>query len=109
MKKIQNYINGDFVPPNSGNYIENITPRTGKVYSLIPDSQEEQTITLSNGGYGDMNWSFGCADCGFIYFIPESGTTEPGGSSDVLIGVNTSGYDFGDYSDLKGFLLPLLL
>ena len=38
MEKIQNYINGDLVPPNSGEYINNFCPGTGEVYSLIPDS-----------------------------------------------------------------------
>ena len=38
MVKIQNYINGELVPPNSGEYINNFCPRTGKAYSLIPDS-----------------------------------------------------------------------
>ena len=38
MEKIQNYINGDLIPPQSGNYINNISPATGEVYSLIPDS-----------------------------------------------------------------------
>ena len=38
MEKIQNYINGELVPPNSGEYINNFCPRTGKAYSLIPDS-----------------------------------------------------------------------
>ena len=38
MEKIQNYINGDLIPPKSGDYINNISPATGEVYSLIPDS-----------------------------------------------------------------------
>ena len=40
MEKIQNYINGDLVSPQSGNYFNNVSPVTGKVYSLIPDSDE---------------------------------------------------------------------
>jgi len=36
--KIQNFINGDFAEPISGNYFDNITPVTGEVYSQIPDS-----------------------------------------------------------------------
>ena len=40
MQKIQNYINGKLVAPNSGQYLDNIEPATGKVYSLIPDSDE---------------------------------------------------------------------
>ncbi|SVE17378.1 uncharacterized protein METZ01_LOCUS470232, partial [marine metagenome] len=38
MEKIQNYINGDLVPPQSGNYIDNFCPATGNIYSLLPDS-----------------------------------------------------------------------
>ena len=38
MKKIANYIYGAVVEPKSGKYFENIDPSTGKVYSLIPDS-----------------------------------------------------------------------
>ena len=38
MERLQNYINGQLVPPASGNYIDNYQPATGKVYSLIPDS-----------------------------------------------------------------------
>jgi len=41
MKKIQNYINGEFVAPISNKYIDNIDPSRGKVYSLIPDSDKE--------------------------------------------------------------------
>src|SRR5262249_11838618 len=36
--KIQNFIDGQFVEPGSGNYLENIEPATGKPYSLVPDS-----------------------------------------------------------------------
>ena len=35
---IQNYINGELMPPHSGNYIDNINPAIGEVYSHIPDS-----------------------------------------------------------------------
>lgn len=38
MEKLQNYINGQLVAPQNGNYIDNFQPATGKVYSLIPDS-----------------------------------------------------------------------
>ncbi|HET6990863.1 MAG TPA: aldehyde dehydrogenase family protein, partial [Bacteroidia bacterium] len=38
MEKILNYINGRLVEPKSGKYIDNFQPATGKVYSLIPDS-----------------------------------------------------------------------
>ncbi len=38
MEKIQNYIHGDLLPPQSNKYLNNINPATGTAYSLIPDS-----------------------------------------------------------------------
>lgn len=38
MEKLQNYINGQLLAPLGGGYIDNYQPATGKVYSLIPDS-----------------------------------------------------------------------
>ncbi len=40
MQKIENYINGKLVAPESGNYLDNFNPATGEIYSLIPDSDE---------------------------------------------------------------------
>ncbi|WP_291728007.1 aldehyde dehydrogenase [Bernardetia sp.] len=40
MKKLNNYIGGDFINPFSDNYIENINPATGEVFSLVADSDE---------------------------------------------------------------------
>jgi len=37
-KYIKNYINGTLVPAESGEYLDNYNPSTGKVYSYIPDS-----------------------------------------------------------------------
>ena len=39
-KYIKNYIDGALGPANAGNYLENINPATGKVYSYLPDSDE---------------------------------------------------------------------
>ena len=41
MKKLQNYIDGKFLDPLCGQFIDNIEPATGKVYSYIPDSDEK--------------------------------------------------------------------
>lgn len=41
MIKILNYINGSMHEPSSGKWIDNVNPATGKVYSLIPDSDEK--------------------------------------------------------------------
>jgi aminomuconate-semialdehyde/2-hydroxymuconate-6-semialdehyde dehydrogenase len=38
MEKLSNFINGAYLAPLSGKYIDNFEPATGKVYSLIPDS-----------------------------------------------------------------------
>ncbi len=41
MTRIQNYINGTYVGPVNGHFIDNYNPATGKVYSEIPDSTRE--------------------------------------------------------------------
>ena len=41
MQKIQNYIGGELVEPISKKYLDNYNPAIGKVYSLIPDSDEK--------------------------------------------------------------------
>jgi aminomuconate-semialdehyde/2-hydroxymuconate-6-semialdehyde dehydrogenase len=41
MLKIENYIGGRLVGPVSGNYLDNFNPAIGEVYSLIPDSDEQ--------------------------------------------------------------------
>jgi aminomuconate-semialdehyde/2-hydroxymuconate-6-semialdehyde dehydrogenase len=41
MKKILNFIGGDYREPESGNFFDNIDPSTGEVYSQIPDSGEK--------------------------------------------------------------------
>src|SRR5258708_5396428 len=38
MTKIRNFIDGQFVEPAGGRYLDNIEPATGKVYSQVPDS-----------------------------------------------------------------------
>ena len=40
MIKLKNYINGELLEPVGGKYIDNYDPSRGKVYSLIPDSDE---------------------------------------------------------------------
>lgn len=40
MNKILNYINGELIEPIGKTYLDNFQPATGKVYSLIPDSDE---------------------------------------------------------------------
>lgn len=40
-QKVQNFIGNQWVPPSSGNYLENLNPATAQLLSLIPDSQKE--------------------------------------------------------------------
>lgn len=46
MQYIKNYINGKLTEPLSKNYLDNTDPSTGKVYSYIPDS-DEQDVELA--------------------------------------------------------------
>ena len=41
MERILNYIGGRLIEPQSGKYLENIEPATGKVYGEIPDSDSQ--------------------------------------------------------------------
>ena len=41
MQHIKNYINGTLVEPVLKTYLDNFNPSTGKVYSVIPDSNEQ--------------------------------------------------------------------
>jgi len=38
MKRIYNYINGEFLAPKNGDYLDNVSPVNGQVYSCLPDS-----------------------------------------------------------------------
>ena len=41
MEKLQNFIDGVYCAPLKGNYIDNYEPASGKVYSLIPNSDAD--------------------------------------------------------------------
>jgi aminomuconate-semialdehyde/2-hydroxymuconate-6-semialdehyde dehydrogenase len=45
MEKLQNFIDGAYCAPQAGNYIDNYEPATGKVYSLIPNSDAADVET----------------------------------------------------------------
>ena len=51
MEKILNYINGELADPISNQYLKNINPALGEVYSQIADSDEQAygivSVTLS--------------------------------------------------------------
>lgn len=58
MLQIENYIGGELVAPVSGEYLNNYNPATGKVYSLIPDSDErdvEAAVTAAKKAF--PSWS----------------------------------------------------
>ena len=58
MEKIKNYINGKLVESSSGNYIDNYNPASGKVYSLVPDSNEDDVnaaVLAANTAF--QSWS----------------------------------------------------
>lgn len=48
MQKIENYINGQLVKPESDKYLDNYNPAIGEVYSLIPDSDERDVEKALN-------------------------------------------------------------
>lgn len=41
MQKLQNYINNELIAPLDGEYIDNVNPALGEVYSLCPSSNEK--------------------------------------------------------------------
>ncbi len=58
MQKIQNYINGELIDPTSSEYIDNYNPAKGEVYSLIPDSTEEDVeLAISAAKSAFRSWS----------------------------------------------------
>lgn len=58
MKKIFNYINGELVDPLSGRNLDNYEPATGKVYSVIPDSDHNDvTLAVSAAQQAFPLWS----------------------------------------------------
>ena len=48
MEKIFNYINGELTSPASGQYLDNYDPSEGKVYSLVPDSDERDVAKAAS-------------------------------------------------------------
>jgi len=41
MQQLLNHIDGQFVPPKAGKFLESFNPATGKPFLLVPDSGEE--------------------------------------------------------------------
>lgn len=61
MKKILNYINGEFQEPASGKFIDNIDPALGKGYSLISDS-DERDVALAAKAAKDAFYGWSTMD-----------------------------------------------
>ena len=58
MDRILNYIDGELVAPTSGNYLDNYNPSTGKVYSLVPDSDKDDVdIAVAAAKKAFKGWS----------------------------------------------------
>lgn len=60
MEKILNFINGSFHEPISGKFIDNFEPATGKVYSVIADSDDrdvEQAVKAAKAAFPDWSGS----------------------------------------------------
>ena len=58
MQKLANLIDGELKPPVSGNYLDNYNPAEGKVYSLVPDSGQEDVanaVMAAKSAFAD--WS----------------------------------------------------
>ena len=60
MEKILNYINGELVEPISGNFLDNVNPSTGKTYSLVPDSDEQDALKAIAAAKADLQNDIGC-------------------------------------------------
>ena len=70
MQKIQNYINGELVAPVGGQYMDNMDPSRGKVYSLIPDSDEKDVeIAIKAAKAAFPSWSVTPKDVRAAYIM----------------------------------------
>lgn len=58
MQIIKNYVNGQLLDPFAGQYIDNVEPATGQVYSKIPNSDEhdlEQAVVAAE--HAQKDWA----------------------------------------------------
>ena len=57
-KYIKNYINGSLIPAESGDYLENINPATGEVFSYFPNSNTKDVTNAFQAAENAFpNWS----------------------------------------------------
>ena len=58
LDKIRNFIDGQFIEPASGKYLDNIEPATGKPYSLVPDSDSRDVeLAVAAADKAFIDWS----------------------------------------------------
>ncbi len=56
--QLENFIDGKFIKPLSGNYIDNINPATGNVYTEIPDSNAKDIeLAVKAAKKAFLSWS----------------------------------------------------
>jgi aminomuconate-semialdehyde/2-hydroxymuconate-6-semialdehyde dehydrogenase len=58
MQRLANFIGGRFVEPASGDYLDNVDPATGQVYSVVPDSDArdvDRAVEAASQAFGQ--WS----------------------------------------------------
>ncbi|KAK9718315.1 hypothetical protein K7432_005577, partial [Basidiobolus ranarum] len=56
--RINNFINGEYVAPLSGEYVDNINPSTGEVYSYVANSnQEDVNHAVEAASKAFLTWS----------------------------------------------------
>jgi aminomuconate-semialdehyde/2-hydroxymuconate-6-semialdehyde dehydrogenase len=77
MQKISNYINGQLIEPIGQSYIDNYEPATGKVYSLIPDSDERDVeMAYKAAAAAFKSWSLTSAEDKFKIMMKISSLIE---------------------------------
>ena len=58
LEKIPNFINGEFVEPIGGRFLDNVEPATGQPYSLVADSgKEDVDLAVKAADAAFANWS----------------------------------------------------
>lgn len=77
MQKISNYINGQLLEPIGQTYIDNFNPAIGKVYSLIPDSDERDVdLAYKAAAAAFPSWSLTSAEDRFKIMMKISSLIE---------------------------------
>lgn len=74
MKSLENYIDGQLVPPVSAQYLDNIEPATGHVYSRVPDSDErdvEQAVSAAETAFPAWSHTPAVERSGILFRIAE--------------------------------------